>query len=391
LRNGLRVFWKTSVGSDYRMNKDSLKVIDVFSGVGGLTLGAARAGLSVLAAVETDRHAVSAHKLNFPNVVHISEDASRLSAARLLSLAGHRANEPLAIIGGPPCQGFSNIGHRNPDDPRNQLFVSFFRLIRDIQPVFYLAENVPGIMDADNEELRETALNLIRDDYEILPAIRLSAKDFGCPTTRTRYLFVGYKSTYFDSIRSADFRAGAVRVNVREALLGLPRRILPHWQSEKQSWRKVEYPDNRSRFWTSVKSKVPRGIGDPSSIRRLVEDSLVSGFLGTAHTQDVVRRFASVRPGKQDAVSKARRLEWDGYCPTLRAGTGSDRGSYQAVRPIHPSAHRVITPREAARLQGFPDWFQFSPTKWHSFRQIGNSVCPIFAEEVFRRILRKRK
>ncbi|MFX7922723.1 DNA cytosine methyltransferase, partial [Acinetobacter baumannii] len=70
------------------------------------------------------------------------------------------------------------------------------------------------------------------------------------------------------------------------------------------------------------------------------------------------------------------KLDKLGFCPTLRAGTGPERGSYQAVRPIHPTSPRVITPREASRLQGFPDWFQFHPTKWHSFRQIGNSVSP---------------
>jgi len=83
-----------------------------------------------------------------------------------------------------------------------------------------------------------------------------------------------------------------------------------------------------------------------------------------------------------DKISKFPRLRWDGLCPTLRAGTDKHKGSYQAVRPIHPDEDRVITPREAARLQGFPDWFQFSPTKWHSFRQIGNSVSPFVGEAV---------
>jgi DNA (cytosine-5)-methyltransferase 1 len=80
------------------------------------------------------------------------------------------------------------------------------------------------------------------------------------------------------------------------------------------------------------------------------------------------------------------KLDPEGYCPTLRAGTGPDRGSFQAVRPIHYLRPRVITPREAARLQGFPDWYQFDQTKWHSFRQIGNSVSPLVAEVVLRRV-----
>jgi DNA (cytosine-5)-methyltransferase 1 len=100
----------------------------------------------------------------------------------------------------------------------------------------------------------------------------------------------------------------------------------------------------------------------------------------------VIHRFSKVNPGEIDKISRAPRLKLDGFCPTLRAGTGRDRGSYQAVRPIHPNQHRVITPREAARLQGFPDWFQFHETKWHSFRQIGNSVSPIVSEYLFKRI-----
>ncbi|MCL0160516.1 DNA cytosine methyltransferase, partial [Klebsiella pneumoniae] len=81
-----------------------------------------------------------------------------------------------------------------------------------------------------------------------------------------------------------------------------------------------------------------------------------------------------------DKISRSQRLDPNGFCPTLRAGTGSDKGSYQAVRPIHPTQARVIAPREAARFHGFPVWFRFHPTKWHRFRQIGNSVSPLVSE-----------
>ena len=82
------------------------------------------------------------------------------------------------------------------------------------------------------------------------------------------------------------------------------------------------------------------------------------------------------------------RLDPEGYCRTLLAGTGPERGSYQGLRPIHPHSPRVIAPREAARLQGFPDWFQFHATKWHAFRQLGNSVSPIVAEYLLAKIYR---
>lgn len=102
--------------------------------------------------------------------------------------------------------------------------------------------------------------------------------------------------------------------------------------------------------------------------------------MGTIHTDEVINRYKKLSFGETDKISRSQRLNPNGFCPTLRAGTGSDKGSYQAVRPIHPTQARVITPREAARLQGFPDWFRFHPTKWHSFRQIGNSVSPLVAE-----------
>ena len=169
---------------------------------------------------------------------------------------------------------------------------------------------------------------------------------------------------------------------MKDALQGLPSKIDPGWQTEEQSWRVVEgYGD--SKYARTLHGHIPMGVGDESALQRLDACNKVSGFLGTRHTSSVAERYANTELGKHDCVSKSYRLDPNGFCPTLRAGTGPDQGSFQAVRPIHPTEARVITPREAARLQGFPDWFQFSPTKWHSFRQIGNSVSPILAEQIF--------
>jgi DNA (cytosine-5)-methyltransferase 1 len=161
----------------------------------------------------------------------------------------------------------------------------------------------------------------------------------------------------------------------------LPKLIRRDWLTEEQSWQPVERLSTRY-FKLYVDGNIPEGIGDEEAVRKYKEEGVISGNFGTRHSPDVYRRYKNLKPGKSDSVSKSIRLKVDGLCPTLRAGTGSDKGSYQAVRPIHPTANRVITPREAARLQGFPDWFQFAPSKWHSFRQIGNSVSPILAEKV---------
>ena len=123
------------------------------------------------------------------------------------------------------------------------------------------------------------------------------------------------------------------------------------------------------------------GLGSSEAILQL-EAGKVSGCWATRHTDAVVARFEETEPGCLEPISRYPRLSLDGLCPTLRAGTGKDRGSYQAMRPIHPVDPRVITVREAARLQGFPDWFVFHPTKWHSFRMIGNSVPPPVAKGI---------
>ena len=169
-----------------------------------------------------------------------------------------------------------------------------------------------------------------------------------------------------------------------EALAGLPHEIDDAWQSEESGWHPYRAVTPDSPFLERVYGAIPNGVGDPAALRRFFEREEVWGCMGTKHTPEVVRRFASTTPGGVDKVSKAKRLHPNGLCPTLRAGTSKEKGSYQAVRPIHYSAPRVITPREAARLQGFPDWFVFHSTKWHSFRQIGNSVPPLLAERLLR-------
>ena len=362
----------------------ALNVVDLFSGVGGLSLGAARAGFTVRAAVDIDTEAIRAHKRNFPNTVHLTTDVTHLTGQSLkehLRLDDHITG----IIGGPPCQGFSAIGRRNREDTRNKSLAEFFRIVSEVLPTFFLAENVPGLMHASYRPIRETAFSFVADKYVILPPMELAANDYGAATTRTRVFFFGYLPTAMEPVTTDSFTAGphGETVHIKDALRGLPTKVEPTWQREDQSWR-VVHVYGGGNYEERLHGHIPAGVGDSAALTRLLARSEASGFLGTAHTASVAARYANTARGKRDSISKSHRLDPDGFCPTLRAGTGPGDGRYQAVRPIHPTEARVITPREGARLQGFPDWFQFSPTKWHSFRQIGNSVSPILAEHLFR-------
>ena len=365
----------------------AVNVVDLFCGVGGLSLGSARAGFAVHGAVDVDPKALDAHRRNFPGTVHLSADISELTGQSIKRRLGLKKVD--GIIGSPPCQGFSAIGKSDRHDPRNKLFVDFFRIVSETLPKFFLAENVPGMMREKYRGIREKAFSLVGGKYAILRPMEFAANDYGAPTTRRRVFFVGFLKDSIEPLTREHFKPSPriKPVHVREALRGLPFCIDPCCQAEDLGWRAVR-DRGTTAYAQRLRGRVPPGVGDRAALRRLRKSNEVSGFLGTVHGAEIAGRYARVETGKRDPVSKSSRLDLDGFCPTLRAGTGPDRGSYQAVRPIHPTEGRVITPREAARLQGFPDWFQFDPTKWHSFRQIGNSVSPILAERIFAVIAR---
>ncbi len=366
-----------SMREDTRMQN----VIDLFAGAGGLSLGAARAGFKVAAAVENDPYAFETHCRNFPGTRHSNNDVAELKGRDLLRLARLRKGELSGIIGGPPCQGFSEIGTRNVDDHRNELFHHFFRLVKEAQPHFFIAENVPGILNKRYDGFRQQAFKLLGKRYELLKPLTITASDYGAPTVRTRIFFVGIDPQRFEGFSCSNFAPSKeiTPIFVEEALKGLPEEVGDDWLTEERSWQPVSDIGD-GPFWDSATGRIPDGVGDPLLVARYISAKQVSGCLSTRHSVAIKKRYEALKPGETDEISKSVKLIPNGFCPTLRAGTNKDKGSFQAVRPIHYKVARVITPREAARLQGFPDWFVFHPTKWHSFRQIGNSVSPIVAE-----------
>jgi DNA (cytosine-5)-methyltransferase 1 len=348
-----------------------MALVDLFSCNGGFSLGAHRAGLTVAAAYDLDPILTSSYSRNFPNTQIFIRDITELSGSRIREDVGSRIS---GIFGGPPCQGFSDIGRRDGQDPRRLLLVHFFRIVAELQPDFFIMENVRGLSQTRSRPLLDHGLSLVSKDYNILGPVLLDASDFGAATKRQRIFVVGVHRDRGDPVQLADFdhyRRSAT--TVRDAIgdlsdsafigcddLGFDRWILGKGQSQS--------------FYSSFMRSADRST---------------TGNRPVVHRAEIAERFSEVRQGGVDRIGRHPRLAWDGLCPTLRAGTGSDRGSYQAVRPLHPEFNRVITVREAARLQGFHDAHMFHPTNWHSFRMIGNSVCPIIAEALFAGIIPK--
>jgi DNA (cytosine-5)-methyltransferase 1 len=347
-----------------------MTLVDLFSGCGGFSLGAHEAGFKVAAAFDHDPILASSYPHNFRETRLILADIAKLDGEDVLAAAGGRVH---GIFGGPPCQGFSDIGKRLPSDPRRQLLRHFFRIVKQSEPAFFVMENVRGLAYKDARPMLDGALSLVRDRYSILGPHIWNAAHFGAATNRSRLFVIGVHKDWGEAVTLDDIAPfERPPTTVRAAISDLDGAI-PIGEA------------NGFDLWRIARSGRPSGY---ASRMRTVDGNFTS-HKTTEHTKEVMRRFARIQEGGMDEIGRHPRLAWSGQCPTLRAGTGVELGSYQSVRPIHPAYPRVITVREAARLQGFPDRHRFHQTVWHSFRMIGNSVSPIIARCIFEAVAAK--
>ncbi len=359
--------------------------IDLFSGVGGMSLGLKQAGLEIGAAFDSDVMQTSTYSRNFPTVPVFTANLSRLGGKELLRLSGIRRNSVDVVAGGSPCQGFSTMGRRQRDDPRNKLLADFARLVVEIRPQYFVLENVVGLTHVGNQPtLRAFKRRIERANYRVLSPIEiLDAKDFGVPQSRKRVFVLGS-------------RTGAVKVAYPK--VGVLRARDPLTRRPKVADAISDLPDV-DKYPELLGTDVFRGsLGRPSAYASLMRGSgtdrfdrsrlrrkpshILTGCGRTVHSEEVRKRFEKTKPGTQESISRFYRLTNNGVARALRAGTRSSHGSHTAARPIHPDKPRCVTVREGARLHSFPDWFDFHPTIWHGFRQVGNSVPPFLARAV---------
>lgn len=359
-------------------------IVDLFCGCGGFGLGAELAGFKTIVAVDIDPTLQSAYKKNFPETHVLNGDLSQLTEESWrIILNGAEVD---GVIGGPPCQGYSRMGKSDKKDPRRTLLGHFFRNINIINPKFFIMENVEGLMDKKNVYELKNAVGILDDKYTVLEPMIVDSSLFGAPTKRKRVILIGYNNKIFPSLDIDDFQPViGHETTVRDAISDLAFPISQSKDKDDFGWREYPEHDELSAYAKRMRALPRNGLGWEKSLNK-IRDGLTSGYFETIHIPSVAKRYAETEPGMVDKISRAKKLSWLGLCPTLRAGTGADKGSHQAVRPIHPEQPRVITVREAARLQGFPDWFVFHPTKWHSFRMIGNSVSPIVSEAILSRV-----
>jgi DNA (cytosine-5)-methyltransferase 1 len=365
--------------------------IDLFAGAGGLSLGFEQAGFDVKAAVEIDPVHCAVHKFNFPDTAVISRSIAKLTGADIRLATGLGRKDIDCVFGGPPCQGFSMIGKRALDDPRNALALDFVRLVAELDARTFVFENVKGLTVGRHQAfLNELIAAFEAKGYEVTaPWAVLNAANFGVPQSRERLILMGAKK----GAKLPNYPTATTNiVGSRKQISGLPNG--PTCAEAIGDLPDVENFDALLRS----DSVLTNGFGTPSTyaaeLRCLTDDAWHRGLLRdwrpalltssarTDHSKISRRRFAETEPGTVEPISRFYRLSADGISNTLRAGTDGARGAFTSPRPIHYALSRCVTVREMARLHGFPDWFRLHVTKWHGARQIGNAVAPPLARAI---------
>ena len=313
------------------LNKNKRPIgIDLFAGAGGLSLGFEQAGFDVAAAVEIDPIHCAIHEYNFPN--------SAVICASIIDVTGdeirHRAKlgdtEIDCVFGGAPCQGFSMIGKRVLDDPRNQLVFHYVRLVHELRPKYCVFENVKGLTVGKHKQfLAELIEALEQAGYEVLlPYKVLNAADYGVPQDRRRLFLIGARRGELLPV----YPDPAGKVSVHDAIGDLP---------DADDFEELLNTDSVPvQFETKSKyARRLRGLeSDPGDLGypRDFDPHVLSASLRTEHTELSRKRFIETEHGKTEPVSRFHKLHPGGVCNTLRAGTDSARGAFTSPRPIHP-------------------------------------------------------
>lgn len=347
-----------------------LNGIDIFSGAGGLSIGAEMAGIKIDLAIEYDKNSADTFSENHPNTTILIENIRNVKFDK-------KYKNPFIVFGGPPCQGFStsNLKTRNTENSNNSLFKEFIRTVKELNPKWFLFENVEGITTFDNgaivKQLESEFCELgYRTKFKVL-----TASNFGVPQNRNRFFMVGNRL-------SIDFefpKVNSKKITVKDAIDDLP--ILNNGENNFD----LPYKDNDISQYANF----------------LRGDSISSKQNYVSRNKDyVLERYKHIKQGENwKAIPRELMANYknsqnchSGIYKRLDENKPSVViANYRKNMLIHPIENRGLSVREAARLQSFPDSFIFKGSINHIQQQIGNAVPPILAKEIFNQIIKLSK
>ena len=375
-----------------------LSAVSLFSGAGGFCEGVRLAGYDVLCAVEVDRDACRTHAANFPDAPLFKGDIRRFlreehpGIPTRDDLIGRGVD---LVYGGPPCQGFSQIGPRDPKDPRNLLYQEFVRVIAEIFPKIFIMENVPNILAMRNGHYSDQIVKAFHEaGYSRTAIFTLLASQFGIPQDRRRVFFIGLRNGFrldgaFEQVCSQLLAEQKCKrpVTVRQALSDLPASV-----SEDDG--PLAYP--KLRPGRCPDQRLMRLDCDTTLLTTAWKQARLNGdaSLYNHHTKGVESRrqgiIQTIKPGMRGDPLPDAALERDARAQVAAARSAPPSYTILAQmhrdlsESIHPEYDRWITVREAARLQSFHDGFVFHGSEVQQLKQVGNAVPPLMALAIAR-------
>lgn len=369
----------------------SLTAVSLFSGCGGFCEGVELAGFKIKVAVEWDGPSCETYRYNFPKTPLFEGDIHNfLTGDGKDDIEKYGLNNIDLVFGGPPCQGFSQIGPRDLSDDRNELYLQYARVLEMLKPKAFLMENVPNLLLMNKGQFRDAILAHFRKiGYSNVSFAKLSAADFGVPQKRERVFFFGTRDSVVAPDNLSDFAASLLKplrvknpVTVSEAISDLPKSIVESGEileygpaSKPSQYMKEMRLDYAGRTY-SLAAKRRRGLDAKAPLK-----------LHNHHTKGIQERrlklIALLAPGaKADSLPKeiwngARPEKWRRLHPDLPSYTILAQMHRDMSEWVHPQHQRWITVREAARLQSFHDGFVFRSSEWQMLKQVGNAVPPL--------------
>lgn len=348
-------------------------VIDLFAGVGGLSLGFKMEDFDILLANEIDKSIAESYKKNNPETNVINEDITKLNISEVF---GEYKNKIDVIVGGPPCQGFSQKGSRKSiNDSRNFLFRYFFEVVKYVEPKFFVMENVPNLLTNENGFFKGEIEKLFSDINYFTSFQIVSAADFGVPQNRKRAIIIGSKKNKKIRISTEE----KISVTIWDAISDLyflesgEGEFSQNYKYPPQSDYQKELRGQSQRLYNHIATK-----HSPMALKKL---SLIPVNGGDKSSLPPKMLTKSIYSGTWSRMKK------DEHSVTIT--TRFDTPS--SGRFAHPFLNRAITVREAARIQSFPDSFIFWGNKSSQMKQVGNAVPPKLSRVIAKTILKELK
>jgi len=344
-----------------------MKVIDLFAGVGGLSLGFSQAGFDIIYANEYDKSIADAYKKNHPNTIVDNTDIKDIDFEKVFRKFENKVD---VVVGGPPCQGFSQKGKRiGLDDKRNFMFQQFVKVVKIVKPEFFVLENVPNILSSEKGFFKDEIIKMFgKLGYDVKEKI-LKSENFGVRQTRRRAVFLGRKGKLNFELPEKNNK----RTTIIEALDDLP--ILKSGEGKTEQNYRTK-PLNIFQKKIRGKSRIVKNHIATNHNKIALERLSLISINGTKNDLPKHHRTKSIHSGTWS------RLKPDGFARTITTRFDTPSSGQFTL----PYQDRCLTVREAARLQSFPDDFIFYGTKSSQMLQVGNAVPPMMAYEIAKAI-----